>query len=215
MVGSYGVDASVVASWVGWIRTLTSVLVVSLSGIVSSAGALSWSYGLWWFKEVSNGVRDFVCVISGYAGFSSSDAWSRGFVGIFTTSLGFIRCFRKPPSISQVNFAAWRPFRSLEVISQPFRSPKAIFATKGHFRSQGAFSQPISQQKGNFAAHFVAHFAAWRWFRKESLFSQGILLAVKFSQEHKFLYFCVFLVPYGFPSLLLKFSWFWSFKNLC
>ena len=120
-------------------------------------------------------MRDFVCVISGYAGFSSSDAWSRGFVGIFTTSLGFIRCFRKPPSISQVNFAAWRPFRSLEVISQPFRSPKAIFATKGHFRSQRPFSQPMgifrtngqfrrpfrnqrpfSQPRGIFTAYFTA-----------------------------------------------------------
>ena len=45
MVESCGADASVVASWVGWIRTLTSVLVVSLDGIVSSTGALSWSYG--------------------------------------------------------------------------------------------------------------------------------------------------------------------------
>ena len=46
MVGSYGADASVVASWVGWIKTLSSVLVVSLGGIVSSAGAMG-SDGLW------------------------------------------------------------------------------------------------------------------------------------------------------------------------
>ena len=61
MVGSCGADASVVACW---IRTLTSVLIVSLDGIVSSTGAFSWSYGLWWFKEVRNGMRGFVCVIS-------------------------------------------------------------------------------------------------------------------------------------------------------
>ena len=46
MVGSCGADVSVVASCVGWIRTLASVLVVSLGGIVSSTGALSWSYGI-------------------------------------------------------------------------------------------------------------------------------------------------------------------------
>ena len=110
-------------------------------------------------------MRDFMCVISGCMGLSSSHAWSRGFVGIFATSFGFIRCFRKPPSILQVNFVAWRPFHSLEVISQSFRSPKvisqpkAIFAAKGHFRSckirgwgcemalmcQRGVLQPISQ----------------------------------------------------------------------
>ena len=191
MVGSCGVDASVVASWVGWIRTLTSTLVVSLGGIVSSARALSWSYELWWFKEVSNGVRDFVCVIS-VRGLSSLDAWLHSSIGIFATSFGFTRCFCKPSSISQVNFAIWRPFRSLEVISQPFwsleailqqkgdftanggfrspfRSQRGIFAAKGQFRSQGPISQPkgiftaISQPKGDFAGHFVAHFAAAKW----------------------------------------------------
>ena len=44
----------------GWIRTLTSALVVSLGGIVSSAGAM----GLDGFKEVRNGVRGFVCDLS-------------------------------------------------------------------------------------------------------------------------------------------------------
>ena len=38
------------------------------------------------------------------------------------------------------------------------------------------------------------------------MFSQGKpLLAAKFSQENKFLYFCASLVPYDFPPLLLKF----------
>ena len=59
-------------------------------------------------------------------GFSSSDAWSQGSVGILATSLGFARCFCKPSSISQVNFAIWRPFRCLEMISQPFRSLEII-----------------------------------------------------------------------------------------
>ena len=126
MVGSCGADASVVASWVGWIRTLASVLVLSLDGIVSSAGAMG-SDG---FREVRNGVRSFVCVIS-VRGLSSLYAWLCGSVGIFATSLGFVSCFRKPLSISQVNFVAWRPFHSLEVISQPM----AIFAAKGQFRS--------------------------------------------------------------------------------
>ena len=181
MVGSCGADAFVVASWVGWIKTLTSVLIVSLDGIVSSTGALNWSYGLWWFKEVSNGVRDFMCVISGWAGLSYSDAWSWGFVAIFVTSFGFARCFRKPPSITQVNFAAWKSFRSLEVISQPFRSPKVIsqprgifaahFAAKGHFRSQGAFLQPISQLR-NGSVGLRNHFAAEGHFRNQPLISQ-------------------------------------------
>ena len=43
-----------------WIRTLTSVLVVFLGDIVSSAGAMGSDS----FKEVRNGVRGFVCVIS-------------------------------------------------------------------------------------------------------------------------------------------------------
>ena len=150
MVRSCGADVSVMASWVGWIRTLASVQVVSLSGIVSSIGALSWSYEIWWFKEVRNGVRDFVCVISRCAGLFSSDAWLRGSIGILATSLGFARCFCKPSSISQVNFAIWRPFRLLEAISQPFRSLEVIL-----------------QAMSNFAAHFIA----WRSFRRKVAFS--------------------------------------------
>ena len=38
------------------------------------------------------------------AGLSSSDAWSRGSVGILATSLGFAKCFCKLSSILQVNF---------------------------------------------------------------------------------------------------------------
>ena len=121
MVGSYGTDASVVASWVDWIKTLTSVLVFSLDGIISLAGALSWSYGLWWFKEVRNGVRGFVCVIL-VRGLSSLDEWSWGSLGIFVTSLGFAKCFCKP-------------FCTLEAILQPFRSLENHLATKWEFRS--------------------------------------------------------------------------------
>ena len=44
----------------GWTRTLASVLIVSLGGIVSSAGAMG-SDG---FKEVRNGMRGFVCDLS-------------------------------------------------------------------------------------------------------------------------------------------------------
>ena len=154
MVGSCGDNGSVVAFWVDWVRTLTSALVVSLGGVVFSIGALSWSYGLWWFREVRNGVRGLVCVIPGCAGLSSLDAWSQGSIGILATSLGFARCFCKPSSTSQVNFAIWRPFLSLEVISQPFQSLEIISQKSGmftdhfwsleHFRRGGEFLQPIS-----------------------------------------------------------------------
>ena len=74
-----------------------------------------------------------MCVIPGCVGLSSSDAWSWGSVGIFATSLGFARCFFKPSSISQVNFAIWRPFLSLEVILQPFQSLEIILMLKSDF----------------------------------------------------------------------------------
>nr|CAN67547.1 hypothetical protein VITISV_007123 [Vitis vinifera] len=92
------------------------------------------------FKEVRNGVRGFVCVISRCAGLFSSDAWSRGYVGIFATSLGFVRCFRKPPlfhkSISQPggDFIAKGHFRSLFRSLKVILQPNAIFAANGHFR---------------------------------------------------------------------------------
>ena len=89
-------------------------------------------------------MRGLVCVIPGCAGLSSSNAWSRGSDGILATSLGFARCFCKPSSISQVNFAIWRPFLSLEVISQPFQS-----------------LEMISQQSGIFADHFAAISQLW------------------------------------------------------
>ena len=168
MVRSCGADASVVAFWVGWIKSLASILVVSLGGIVSSTGALSWSYGFWWFKEVRNGVRGLVCVIPGCAGLFSSDAWSRGSVGILATSLGFAKCFCKSPSISQVNFAICRPFLSLEVISQPFWSLEII---SHPFRS----SKVISQPKIDFATHFVAQ----KWFRSREILAQLCALVFK------------------------------------
>ena len=113
---------------------------------------LSWSYGLWWFKEVRNGVRGLVCVIPRCARLSSSDAWLQGSIGILATSLGFARCFCKPSSISQVNFAIWRPFWSLKVISQPFQSLEIISQP---FRNL----EIISQQSGIFADHFTT--AKW------------------------------------------------------
>ena len=156
MVRSCGADVSVVASWMGWIRTLASVLVVSLDGIVSSTGALSWSYWIWWFKEVSNGVRGLVCVIPGCAGLSSSYAWLQGSIGILATSFGFAKCFCKPSSISQVNFC------NLKVIPKLGGDFAAIskfgdhFAEKWHvhrlFLKLGAFSQ----RRGILAAHFAA-----------------------------------------------------------
>ena len=110
-----------------------------------SAGAMD-SDG---FREVRNGVRSFVCVIS-VRGLSSLYAWLCGSVGIFATSLGFVSCFRKPLSISQVNFVAWRPFHSLEVISQPRANFVAHFAAMGVWGyemalvCQGSVSQGVA-----------------------------------------------------------------------
>ena len=198
MVRSCGTDASVVASWVGWIRTLASVLVVSLGGIVSSTGALSWRYGLWWFKEVRNGVRGFMCVIS-VRGLSSLDAWLQGSLRIFTTSLGFAKCFRKPLFILQVIFIAWRSFRSLEIILQPKGKKKNIFAAhfeawksfRSHFEAWRSFhsplevwksfgnKQPFSQQMEDLAG---GSYGAAKTFRSQMGFSQpGAIFAAHFA----------------------------------
>ena len=171
MVGSYGADASVVASWVGWIRTLTPILVVSLDGIVSSIGALSWSYGLWWFKEVRNGVRDFMCVIS-VRGLSSLDAWLQGFVGIFTTSLGFAKCFCKPLFILQVIFIAWRSFCSQREKRKTFSQPISKF--ENHF----IIKRPFSQQMEDFTG---GSYGAMKSFRSQMGVSQLILMPGAFS----------------------------------
>ena len=112
-----------------------------------------------------------MCVIS-VRGLSSLDAWLRGFVSIFTISLGFTKCFCKS-------------FRSLEVISQPFgsqkekrktflqpiskfgnhfttilkfgksfRNQKAIFTANGGFHTGLLWGcEIISQPKGSFVAH--------------------------------------------------------------
>ena len=86
-----------------------------------------------------------------------------GFVGIFTTSLGFAKCFCKPLFILQVIFIAWRSFCSLEIILQPkgikkhiFPQPKGNFTGGSYgaaktFRSQMGISQPILM----FGSHFV------------------------------------------------------------
>ena len=116
-------------------------------------------------------------------------------------------------------------FRNLEVISQPFRSPKVI-----------------SQQKWDFAGGFAAHFATAKWaftlrngtrvlrsgFAAAKFFTEGlcgcemvsqgdpffivkpqfrrrVLLAVKFLQDNEFLYFCASLILCGFLPPLLKF----------
>ena len=76
-------------------------------------------------------------------GLSSLDAWLRGSLRIFTTFLGFAKCLRKPLSILQVIFIAWRSFRSLEIILQP----KGIFAD--HFEAYG-------KNRNILATHFEA-----------------------------------------------------------
>ena len=149
MVGSCGADASMVASWVGWIRTLASVLVVSLGGIVSSAGVM----GLDGFKEVRNGMRGFMCVIS-VRGLSSLDAWLWGSIGIFTISLGFAKCFCTSfCSLEAMSYSQREkkkhfrsPFWSLKIILQSFWSLEIISQPFGSL-------EIIWQQNGNFAAH--------------------------------------------------------------
>ena len=74
-------------------------------------------------------------------GLSSLDAWLRGSLRIFTTFLGFAKCLRKPLSILQVIFIAWRSFRSLEIILQPKGKKKNIFVAHG-------------KNRNIFAAHF-------------------------------------------------------------
>ena len=78
---------------------------------------LSWSYGPWWFKEVRNGVRGFVCDLNERA--LLFRCMVAGSIGIFSTSHGFAKCFWKPLFILQVIFIAWRSFYSLEIILQP------------------------------------------------------------------------------------------------
>ena len=106
----------------------------------SSSGRVLWSWCI--YGGLLNGLdQDFGSIVSS-AGVMGSDGlrrsemewevwcvWSQGVqgsVGILATSLGFAKGFCKSPSISQVNFAIWRPFWSLEVISQPFQSLEII-----------------------------------------------------------------------------------------
>ena len=147
MVGSCGADASMVASWVGWIRTLASVLVVSLGGIVSSAGVM----GLDGFKEVRNGMRGFMCVIS-VRGLSSLDAWLWGSIGIFTIFLGFTRCFHKP-------------FRCLEIILQRKGKKKNIFVA--HFEAWKSFYSHFEAWRS-----FHNHLEVWKSFGNKMGISQ-------------------------------------------
>ena len=83
-------------------------------------------------------------------------------------------------------------FRSLEVISQlrgdfaAISKPRGDFAAKGHFRNQGAFSQPISQPRGNFIGVFASHFAAAKWgwgAAKWHLCAKGVFTAAKIFAE--------------------------------
>ena len=67
-------------------------------------------------------------MILGCAVLSSSDAWCEALLA-----------FSQLPLASQGVFANPPPFR------KSISKPGGDFATKGHFHSQGAFSQPISQ----------------------------------------------------------------------
>ena len=143
MVRSCGADASMVASWMGWIKTLASILVVSLAGIVSSAGAM-----------VSDGFRrlkmewEAWCVWSqGVRGSPLQMHDCEALLAFLAISLGFARCFCKPSSISQVNFAIWRPFRSPKVISQ----------SKGSFAAQRWWKE--GKKSNRFAT--AKHLAKW------------------------------------------------------
>ena len=127
-------------------------MVVSLDGIVSSAGALSWSYGIWWFKEVRNGVKGFMCVIPGCAGlwwhFSNFPWLCKVFLW---TSLHFA---------SQ--------FRNLKAISKLGGDFVAILKLGDHFIT-------ISQLKSDFVAlkwvygAAKRHWCAKKWFRSREI----------------------------------------------
>nr|CAN77540.1 hypothetical protein VITISV_008122 [Vitis vinifera] len=104
------------------------------------------------FKEVRNGMRDFMCVIS-MRGLSSLEAWSRGSIGIFATLLGFTKCFCKPLFILQVIFIAWSHFEAWRPFRSHLEAWKIISQSKGHFRSKWRIWQGPN---GNLTTHFKA-----------------------------------------------------------
>ena len=78
-----------------------------------------------------------MCVILRCAGLSSSDAWSRGSIGILATSLGFARCFCKPSSI----FAS--QFRNLKAFSMLGGDFAAILKFGDHFAEKWHVHKPF------------------------------------------------------------------------
>ena len=136
----------------GWIRTLTSALVVSLGVIVFSAGAMGFDG----FREVRNGVRGFVCDLSERALLFRSMV--AGLYWHFRNFPWLCKVF----SQTSLHFAS--QFHSLKVISQlggdfaAISKPKGDFAAKGHFRSceMGAWAAKWhSVPKGCFARGFA------------------------------------------------------------
>ena len=101
-------------------------------------------------------MRDFVCVILGCAGLSSSDAWSGGSVGILATSLGFYKVFLQ----TSLHFSS--QFRNLKAISQLGDRFTVISKLGNHFAA-------ISQLGDHFEAisKLGDHFAAISQLRNE------------------------------------------------
>ena len=81
----------------------------------------------------------------------------RGSIGIFTTSLGFAKCFFKPPSILQVIFIAWRSSCSQREKRKTFLQPISKFGN--HFTTILKFGKSFHNQKAIFTAKgsFAAH----------------------------------------------------------
>ena len=206
MVGSCGADASMVASWVGWIRTLASVMVFSLDGIISLVGALSWSYGLWWFKEVRNGVRDFMCVIS-VRGLSSLDAWCGALLAFSQFSLALHDVFTN-------HFIAWRSScnqrEKRKTFSQPMEKNKHIFATQKGI-SQGVamgLRKSFRSQRGVSQLQKFSQREAWGCemiSQQSSDFAEASFRLRNLADHYFSPVFTLFLAPKDLPSISLQF----------
>ena len=139
MVGSCGADVSVVASWMGWIRTLASVLVVSLDGIVSSVGAMGsdglrrsemeWKASCVW----SQGARDSPLQMHVCKALLAFYQFPLALQGVFAN----LPPFHKSISQFEGHFEAQRWFRSQRGVSQP----------KGDEKKEKKFSQPFRSCK--------------------------------------------------------------------
>ena len=148
-------------------------------------------------------------------GLSSLDAWLRGSLRIFTTSLGFAKCFRKPLFILQVIFIAWRSFCILEIVLQPKGKKEKHFCSPR--KKINTFWQPILKLENHFAIilklgdHFTTiwkfgNHLATKWeFHSPFRSCKMVYCVAKFRSQCFFLVFELLLIPSFLLSPLLTF----------